>query len=224
MAELFQTTVRVFWKKEGRIKYISHLDINRCMARALKRSRLPVWHTLGFNPHIYTTFALPLALGYESECESVDFRLTEQVPMREVVDRLNAVFPEGMAAYHAAPAVQKPEAICWADYRIIQEFDHIPAEQAARTLSDWCERPALPVLKKTKKGERMVDVKPHFSVQGVEAQNNVLTLSVRAAAGASLNINPTLVRDTFAAETGTAADWQRVVRTAILDGTFHDFR
>ena len=111
MAELFQTTVRVFWKKEGRIKYISHLDINRCMARALKRSRLPVWHTLGFNPHIYTTFALPLALGYESECESVDFRLTEQVPMREVVDRLNAVFPEGMAAYHAAPAVQKPEAI-----------------------------------------------------------------------------------------------------------------
>ena len=209
MAELFQTTVRVFWKKEGRIKYISHLDINRCMARALKRSRLPVWHTLGFNPHIYTTFALPLALGYESE---------------EVVDRLNAVFPEGMAAYHAAPAVQKPEAICWADYRIIQEFDHIPAEQAARTLSDWCARPALPVLKKTKKGERMVDVKPHFSVQGVEAQNNVLTLSVRAAAGASLNINPTLVLDTFAAETGTAAGWQRVVRTAILDGTFHDFR
>jgi len=88
LAELFQTTVRVFWKKEGRIKYISHLDINRCMARALKRSRLPVWHTLGFNPHIYTTFALPLALGYESECESVDFRLTEQVPMQEVVDRL----------------------------------------------------------------------------------------------------------------------------------------
>ncbi len=224
MAELFQTTVRVFWKKEGRIKYISHLDINRCMARALKRSKLPVWHTLGFNPHIYTTFALPLALGYESECESVDFRLTEQVPMQEVVDRLNAVFPEGMTAYHAAPAVQKPEAICWADYQIIQEFDQVPAEQAAQAFFNWCARPELPVLKKTKKGERTVDVKPHFSVQEMKAQDHVLHLSVRAAAGASLNINPTLVLDTFAAETGIAADWQRVVRTAILDGAFHDFR
>lgn len=224
MAELFQTTVRVFWRKEGRIKYISHLDINRCMARALKRSRLPVWHTLGFNPHIYTTFALPLALGYESECESVDFRLTEQIPMQEVVNRLNEVFPEGMTAYYAAPAMQKPEAICWADYRIIQEFDQVPAEQAARSLCDWCARPELPVLKKTKKGERTVDIKPHFSVQGMKAEGHVLNLLVRTAAGTSLNINPTLVLDTFAAETGMAADWQRVVRTAILDGAFHDFR
>ena len=40
--------------------YISLLDMQRVMQRVLKRSALPVWHTLGFNPHIYMTFALSL--------------------------------------------------------------------------------------------------------------------------------------------------------------------
>ena len=39
--------------------YISLLDMQRVMQRVLKRSGLPVWHTLGFNPHIYMTFACP---------------------------------------------------------------------------------------------------------------------------------------------------------------------
>ena len=75
-------TVRAFYRKEGRIKYISHLDMNRCISRDLKRSGLPVWHTLGFNSHIYLTFALPLSLGYESLCDSFDFRLTREMDLR----------------------------------------------------------------------------------------------------------------------------------------------
>lgn len=86
-------TVRVFFAKEGRLKYISHLDVTRCLARVFKRSRLPIWYTQGFNPHAYLTFALPLPLGVESCCESFDFRLTEEVSCEEVTDRLNAVLP-----------------------------------------------------------------------------------------------------------------------------------
>ena len=87
-------TVRVFFAKEGRLKYISHLDVTRCLARVFKRSRLPIWYTQGFNPHAYLTFALPLPLGVESCCESFDFRLTEEVSCEEVTDRLNAVLPD----------------------------------------------------------------------------------------------------------------------------------
>ena len=39
--------VRLFFTKLDRAKYISHLDMNRCMSRALKRSGLPVWYTGG---------------------------------------------------------------------------------------------------------------------------------------------------------------------------------
>ncbi|MFR4990491.1 TIGR03936 family radical SAM-associated protein, partial [Anaerotruncus colihominis] len=162
--DLFAVTARVFYKKQGRAKYISHLDLVRCISRALKRSKLPVWHTLGFHPHVYLTFALPLALGYESECESMDFRLTETLPMEAVVDRLNAVLPEGICCYAAAPAVMKPDAIKWADYTVTQEFDSVDPDEAWRAFAGWCARETVPVVKKGKKGERVVDVKPHFTL------------------------------------------------------------
>ena len=60
------TTVRIWFTKTGEASYISLLDLQRVMQRALKRSGLPVWYTLGFNPHIYMTFACPLPLGQES--------------------------------------------------------------------------------------------------------------------------------------------------------------
>ena len=95
-------TIRLWFKKEGLAKYISHLDLVRCMARALKRSGLPVWYTQGFNPHIYLTFAQPLSLGQESECEIMQFRLVEELPLNEVKDRLNAALPAGLQVLAAA--------------------------------------------------------------------------------------------------------------------------
>ena len=103
-------TVRVFFAKEGRLKYISHLDVTRCLARVFKRSGLPIWYTQGFNPHAYLTFALPLPLGVESRCESFDFRLTEEVSYEEVKDRLNAVLPDDLRALRAAAPVMSAGA------------------------------------------------------------------------------------------------------------------
>lgn len=48
--------VRLRFSKTGRLKYISHLDINRVMSRALKRAGIPLWYTEGFNPHPYMSF------------------------------------------------------------------------------------------------------------------------------------------------------------------------
>ncbi|MBQ2357606.1 MAG: DUF2344 domain-containing protein, partial [Ruminococcus sp.] len=42
--------VRIWFKKDFECRYISHLDLNRTMLRALHKSRIPIWHTEGFNP------------------------------------------------------------------------------------------------------------------------------------------------------------------------------
>ena len=73
-------TVRISFEKKNEASYISLLDLQRVMQRVLKRSGLPVWHTLGFNPHIYMTFACPLSLGQESECECVDVKTEAESP------------------------------------------------------------------------------------------------------------------------------------------------
>ena len=69
--------VRLFFKKDGPLRFVSHLDMNRVMTRILRLSKVPVWYTEGFNPHPYITFALPLSLGFSSEYEVMDFRLDD---------------------------------------------------------------------------------------------------------------------------------------------------
>ncbi|MBQ9964192.1 MAG: DUF2344 domain-containing protein, partial [Clostridia bacterium] len=59
--------MRITFSKTGSARYISHLDLNRTMTRAVRRAGLPIWYTEGFNRHPYLTFAAPLSLGYEGE-------------------------------------------------------------------------------------------------------------------------------------------------------------
>ena len=221
--ELFVDTVRVFFEKKGRIKYISHLDIVRCISRAIKRSGLPVWYTLGFNPHIYLTFALPLSLGFESECESMDFRLTEHKDPQEIIESLNRVFPEGLRVYKAVLAVTKPEAIRWAQYDIRLEYDCLSGEEVAKEFEAFCGQSCIETSKRTKKGEKTIDLKPLFSIQKLIGERNAVTMVMRAAAGTSLNINPTLVLNAFAAQSGRVPDWMKIVRTRILTEKLEDF-
>ena len=45
--------VRIRFAKTGKAKYISHLDLTRCFARAIFRAKIPLWFTEGFNPRPY---------------------------------------------------------------------------------------------------------------------------------------------------------------------------
>ena len=66
---------RVTFTKLGRLKYISHLDLQRAVARMLVRSGLPIAYTEGFNPHPRLNIVLPLSVYQEGEREVFDFRL-----------------------------------------------------------------------------------------------------------------------------------------------------
>ena len=108
--------VRVLLAKKGRAKYTSHLDMQRCMMRAVRRAGIDLWYTEGFNPHPYVTFALPLPLGVESEGEPVDIRLEGDMTNEQVRDSLNATMPEGIEVVSVDDAVHKPGDIAFARY------------------------------------------------------------------------------------------------------------
>ena len=71
--------VRIWFEKKDTARYISHLDLNRCMARAFHKTRLPLWYTQGFNPHVFVSFAMPLSLGMNGVRECMDVRLVEDM-------------------------------------------------------------------------------------------------------------------------------------------------
>ena len=107
-------TVRISFEKKNEASYISLLDLQRVMQRVLKRSGLPVWHTLGFNPHIYMTFACPLSLGQESECECVDVKTEAEAPdFAQWQTALNAIMPAGINVTRVAPVEMKADSIAF---------------------------------------------------------------------------------------------------------------
>ncbi|MBQ9938919.1 MAG: DUF2344 domain-containing protein, partial [Oscillospiraceae bacterium] len=173
------TDVRLFYTKTGDLKYISHLDMNRCMQRVLRRSRLPVWHTEGFNPHVYITFALPLSLGIESVYETMDFRLVDFPDLKAAEEALAAALPAGLKLIKIDTPVMKVADIALADFEV-KAYSAEFAERSDELLALWNEYVAQDCIifaKKTKAGVKDIDVKPHLMQQKQPScQIGVLTL------------------------------------------------
>lgn len=205
--------VRMWFTKTGNLKFISHLDLNRFMQRALKRAKLPLWHTEGFNPHPYVTFALPLSLGQESECEIVDFRLTQPMAATEVKEAIQAVFPPEMTVLQVAPPIQKAKMIAFSAYRIV-----LPGLSAHKdTVTNFLCQPSIPVVKRTKKGgETTVDLAPALREVVLKIQKNDLIISLQLPAGSTLNLNPTLLTGVLLQTLSMSNQPVFITRTAIL--------
>jgi len=195
---------RVFFKKIDRAKYISHLDLQRTMQRALKRAALPVWETEGFNPHIYLTFALPLSLGIESVCESFDIKITQEISPDEIRVKLNAALTEDLRIYAVSEPVYKPTQIQKAEYEIITD--------SAEKFPEFLSQDQIIITKKTKKGEAQVDLKPLIELKSIENEKIILFLP----AGTSLNVNPNQVLSAFGAFFGGEPPRAAITRTAVF--------
>ncbi len=88
--------VKVTFSKTGLMKFISHLDLMRCLQRALRRADIPVSLTHGYNPHPKLSFERALRLGVESQKEVVSFTLDEPIALGELKARLKQQLPEGI--------------------------------------------------------------------------------------------------------------------------------
>ena len=206
--------VRATFEKCGRAKYISHLDLNRCMLRTFRRSRLPIWYTEGFNPHPYYSFALALSLGFESSCEILDFNLNEDIPYDEIKDKLNAVMPEGMRIVKVAEQKQKITAIAKAEYSFSLVSDE--TEELFAAVQELIASPEILIEKKTKKGLKTVDIKSDMEILTCNKTENSIDISMYLPAGTQTNYNPTLFIEALKKTTEIPFETKNIRRTAIL--------
>lgn len=206
---------RAVYAKYGRAKYISHLDFMRSMQRIIKRSKLPVWHTQGFNPHVYIMFPLALPLGTDSRVEIMDFALTQNLPNEQVKKQLGEKCPEGIEIISISQPVHKHTEIKSADY----EISFKPSVPAGECLEKWNEFMALEKIeieKRTKKKTvNLVDIKPHITVLDVQTDGDNVKLSMRLPAGTDFNLNTNVVLDTFFERYGIEFETICTLRTKI---------
>ncbi len=215
--------VRAFFEKTGMTKYISHLDLMRCMTRAIKRAAIPVWYTEGFNPHLFITFALPLTLGVESLCESMDIRLIEEMSFEEVKDRLNENLPDGIHITKVAEPIYKANDIAFAEYKIT--FYTRKNEKIKNEIEDKLSCDELLAEKMGKQGKRKIlktiNLKEFVNSYNVISLNDKAVLTVVLTAGSKNNINPNLFVD--ALKRGDDVDFCDILKQKMMTADFKDF-
>ena len=191
--------------------YISLLDLQRVMHRALKRSGLPVWYTKGFNPHIYLAFSCPLALGQESLCESCEVKTEVEDPDYIAwAEALRPALPEGLRLVRIGPAVMKMGQIESADYRLT-----VPAGAAA-ALDAYNAAGSVPVEKKTKSGKKQLELKTYIPAVHYTQEGDSLVFTLHLPAGDKLNVSPALLLSWLEQAHGVPA-WQcHVLRTGLF--------
>ena len=190
---------RVVYAKFGRAKYISHLDFMRSMQRIIKRSKLPVWHTQGFNPHVYIMFPLALPLGTDSRVEIMDFALTEKLSNEQVAKQLGDKCPEGI------------EVISVSSFK-----PTVPAEQCLEKWNEFMSLEKIEIEKRTKKKTvNLVDIKPHITVISAQTDGGNVRLQLRLPAGTDFNLNTNVVLDAFFERYGIDFETICTLRTKI---------
>lgn len=144
MSETYVQRMRVLFSTDDTVKYVGHLDMARAWERAIRRARLPLAYTQGFNPQARLHFAAALPVGFTGQAELVDVFLDDTLEPADFLARLAPALPSGIQLIGAEPAPREwpslQAAICAARYRVEVETDESDAAFAAR-LAAFMARP-----------------------------------------------------------------------------------
>ena len=222
-------TLRIRFKKLGRLQYISHLDLVRTMSKILVRAKLPMWYTEGFNPKPKMIFAAPLSIGVESVCEFLDVRLIEKMDPAAVMRVLNENMTDEMQVLEAYYPNEKFTELKWLKYTMKISSEMNSAELAQKC-NELFAKSEISVLKKTKSGERMVDIKPliHSAVACVDGE--LVSLDLTLSADPSCFLNPEYIADVLRENLGIlteekiATEYYTVMRESAHKADMSQFR
>ena len=150
------------FEKRPRLRFISHLDLQRFFQRAVNRTGLPIAWSQGFNPHPVMSFGSALALGWTSEYEIIEIKLSAPMGRKRTEDAIRAALPEDLRVLdvrmvddrHPAPMA----LVRMADYRVTLEGEGAGAILAQ--IPAFMARENVPAIKKTKSGVREINARP----------------------------------------------------------------
>ena len=88
--------LRLRYAKRGPLRFTSHRDVARAFERALRRARVPMAYSQGFNPHPKVSWIGASPTGVASEAEYVEIQLVEVLEPDALVQMLDAAMPPGL--------------------------------------------------------------------------------------------------------------------------------
>lgn len=170
------------YKRGDSIKYVSHLDFVRVFGRAFRRAELPIAYSEGFNPHPLLTFALPLSVGYTSECELMEFVMEKEMETEEIKEKLQKAMPIGIEITEVCKGKTRMKKLDNALY--IVKAENLPDD-----LSEFLSLDSILIEKKTKSGIKEADIRA--DIKNITLKDGCLEMLL--SAGSRANLKPEVV-------------------------------
>jgi len=187
--------------KESEIKFVGHLDLMRTIQRMMKRSGLPIVYSQGFNPHINLSLAQPLAVGVYSGGDYFDVQFQEEVDLQKIKEDLNSSAPAGIRILEVSGIREEDNkkifksmaAIDAASYSI--RIRYTDASRLENEMNDMLGKNQWVTLKKSKSGEKEVDIKPMVMDMDFRISGNILIVDATVSCGSKENLSPELLAE-----------------------------
>lgn len=201
--------LRMRFGKKGIVKFIGHLDIMRYFQKAFRRANVDIRYSQGFHPHPYLSFASPLGVGLESSGEYLDMEVNSYDDLEVMKEAVNAQMAEGITVYSIRllpdDAKTSMSIIAAADYQIDfrEGMEPCDKETLEAAVLHFMESSEIIVVKKTKKSEREMDIRPLIYEMYVTDQGSIW---MQVAAGSVTNLKPELVMQTLFDREGLSCD------------------
>ena len=177
---------RYFVRIESVARFMSHLDRMRYYVRLLRRARLPVAFSEGFNPRPRIATPLALAVGHESEGEILEVDYEGFVRPDKAVSAMRPFFIEGLEVYGGQfiPGDRHASVDC-----IVYIIELLGQNKTPDVRPVLAAR-ELPVVLKRKGRERTQDARP--LIRDLVPENGQLRAVLAVTAGGTLKVTELL--------------------------------
>lgn len=183
--------VRLKYRRDEAIRFLSHLDVIHLFERTLRRARVAMVYSSGFNPHPRMAFGPPLTTGYCSDAEYLDLHYYANED-ESLAERLAAALPEGLTLLEVKPLFNKhrnlTDVINRADY-----FIRMPVRIEPARIDALLQESEIPV-RRSKDGEpgKTIDIRPFIAE--AEGGDQTLRLVTRIDQGRTVRVSEILTR------------------------------
>jgi radical SAM-linked protein len=184
------TKLRLKFSKNGPIKFIGHLDVMRYFQKAIRRADIDIKYSEGFSPHQILSFAQPLSVGATSDGEYLDMTVVSMKSCQDIMDRLNSVMNEGIKILAIKELDEHEEKAMTlsggARYSIGFRKACIPDFDWMSEMEQYLSRDSLPAMKKTKSGEKEINMKEMIYRYSFDRQTGKVDLLLAMSSKATL--------------------------------------
>ena len=207
--------IRVRFSKQGQMKFIGHLDMVRYFQKVMRRGEIDVAYSEGFSPHQKMSFAAPLSVGVLSKGEYFDMEVNSTLSTKEAIERINEQNVEGVKVlnYKLLPdnAKNAMAVMSAADYFVYTDIF------TDDDITGFINQDSINVIKKTKKSEKELDIKP--LIYSIKKEDN--GIFIKLAQGSAQNLKPELVvtaLENFTQKSDTSYIYERLDMYCTEDG------